>query len=159
MWDRQRRWDTKKELYVKIYSSLPKLHAQLINFTEARKAVAAQVTSNDSALLTETLNQLRRSFDEFGDVGFVAPLFFSDVALARIADIQAQAARWTAFLTGDDLLTVARKGELEAVKAEFSRHFHDAIIAFSAAARDDLGFLALPHSQTGQLPPDNGIMV
>ena len=86
----------------------------------------------------EAVNQLQSHFDKFGDVGFIAPLFFSDAALARIADIQTQAATWVTFLTEDKLL--ARKGELDTLQADFSRHFNDAVIAFSAAARNDLGY-------------------
>jgi hypothetical protein len=140
MWDRQRRWDTKKDLYIKIYASLPKLHAQLINFTEVRKAVAAQVVSDDSAPVREAREQLQASFDEYGDVGFVAPLFFSDVALARVTDIGEQAKRWIQLLAGHDFLAIVREGKWEGIKTDLSQHFHEAIIGFSAAARDDLGY-------------------
>jgi hypothetical protein len=138
MWDRQRRWDAKKELYVEIYSSLPNLLKHLINVGEARKAVFAQGADANHSLVMEAVNQLQSHFDKFGDVGFIAPLFFSDAALARIADIQTQAATWVTFLTEDKLL--ARKGELDTLQADFSRHFNDAVIAFSAAARNDLGY-------------------
>jgi hypothetical protein len=144
MWDRQRRWEAKKDLYVEIYSSLHKLHEFLINVGEGRRVVAAAGDGVDEAPLLKAVDQLRVGFDKFESVGFVAPLFFSDAALTSIANISAVAAKWVTMVTGTAFLELLRQHELDNVQRNFTQQFHDAILAFSAAARSDLGYLPDP---------------
>jgi hypothetical protein len=94
----------------------------------------------DQTLVAEAMNQLRSHFDKFDRVGFVAPLFFSDAALASIANIGELAARWMSIVIGDELR------EFDKVQKDFTPKFHDAILGLSAAARRDLGYPSDPHS-------------
>ena len=65
MWDRQRRWDAKKDLYLEVYSSLHKLYDHLINVSEARRATSVQGDGVDRRpLVQEAVNQLRSDFDK-----------------------------------------------------------------------------------------------
>jgi hypothetical protein len=127
MWDRQRRWDAKKDLYIETISSIHKLHDLLIEVGEFRGG-------GDQTRLAESVNQLKSDFDRFSHVGFVAPLFFSDAALRSIADIGQLAARWMTNVVGDGLF------EPEEVQKDFTPKFHDAIMGLLAAARRDLGY-------------------
>lgn len=134
MWDRQRRWDAKKDLYLEVYSSLHRLYDLLINVEERRRAISVGGEGVDQTPLVEAVNLLRNGFDKFDNVGFVAPLFFSDAALASMANIAAQAARWMTVVTGDELLDLLQKSDLDKIQQDFARKFHAAILDFSAAA-------------------------
>jgi hypothetical protein len=127
MWDRQRRWDAKKDLYMEIYSSIHKLHDLLIEVGVFRGG-------GDQPRLEESMNQLKSDFDKFNRVGFVAPLFFSDAALVSIMNITELAARWMTIVKGDEVC------DFDKVQKDFTPKFHDAIMGFSAAARRDLGY-------------------
>jgi hypothetical protein len=140
MWDRQRRWDAKKDLYLEIYSSLHKLHDLLIDVAEGRRAISVRGEGADHTPLVEAINQLKSDFDKFSRVGFVAPLFFSDAALNSIANISGQAATWVTIVTGDELLELLQRHELDKAQQDFQLKFHDAILDLSAAARRDLGY-------------------
>jgi hypothetical protein len=137
MWDRQRRWDAKKDMYVEIYSSLHKLHDLLVSVGEGVRCEGV-----DQTRLGEAKNQLKNDFDKFSHVGFVAPLFFSDAALASIANITELAARWMTIIIGDELCDFGK------VQKDFTPKFSDAVLGFSAAARSDLGYPSGVHSSS-----------
>jgi hypothetical protein len=140
MWDRQRRWDAKRDLYLEIYSSLHKLYDLLITVGEGRRVIFGQGEGADQTPLVEATNKLKSDFDKFSHVGFVAPLFFSDAALASITNITEEAARWMTVVTGDGLWELLQRRELDKAQQDFALNFHAAILDFSAAARRDLGY-------------------
>lgn len=136
MWDRQRRWDAKKDLYLEAYSSLHQIYDHLINVGEGRRR-ALHIDGFDRTLLADAIGQLRSDFDKLGHVSFVAPLFFSDSAARSLWNISGSAKTWMAMVDSDGPLNA---DELAKAQEEFEQKFNAAIADFVVRARRDLGY-------------------
>ncbi len=131
MWDRQRRWDVKQELYVDAYASLRKVYERLINLVVAREHIEGNAA--DNAQFSEGMRQLQGDLAPLDHAAFVAPLFLSDSATISLAAITRQVKDAILILTENKSLT-----EIEWER--FQRSLNDEIVNFAAKARIDLGY-------------------
>jgi hypothetical protein len=131
MWDRQRRWDVKKDLYVDAYASLRKVYEHLIYLAVAREHIEGNVA--DNAQFSARMRQMQSDMAPLDHAAFVAPLFLSDSATLILAAITRDVKGCVQSLTGDNSLT-------DVDCNRFQHSLNDEIVNFAAEARRDLGY-------------------
>jgi len=137
VWDRQRRWDMKKEMYVDAYAAVHKLADRLATIAQLKRAEVRQEVA-DAAVLRTALDEMRRDLDQLGRVSFAAPLFLSDAASKSLWRISEVISTFMAIVSKDDSGMTDR--DMDIVERELAIRINPAILEFAAHAREDIGY-------------------
>jgi|SRR5579862_3440552 len=137
IWDRQRRWDVKKEMYVDAYAAVHKLADKLVALTHLKRAMVRQEIDGGEALAA-ALNEMRKDLDQLGKISFVAPLFLSDAASKSLWRISQVISVYLEIVSKD--VGSITDDDMNILERDLAIRINPAIVDFATQAREDIGY-------------------
>ena len=132
VWDRQQRWNAKRDLYIQVFGAVYKLCDDALGISEHRRLVLERKAKEDDGPVLHG----KTALDELGRISFLSPLFMSDTAAKALTTVN------VCFRELADLIVNDKIGAREYADAEgkLSLRLNHAIVDFTTEARKDLGF-------------------